>query len=383
MGKENSEKSTLKKDAPAKKTPTAKKKPATKKASDSLKMTSKTTQTPKAKTVAKTGAKKTVKTAKSKASAPKAKSASRKKKVSVKALLLKKFDGQEPTALFRPETPPKSPEDYTAPPFVSGDDEAEVARIRKLLLKKFDLSEPETGAVMSNSEPGVDDVAPPSPPPVTPPMMQKASDPMGTTIKFVLIGFALLVALVVKVSVTNRSNYYITPAKTGIDIWQGIFAPMGRERLISLENAAAPQTMQTVYSKQQIYPFIFNYYIKNADALLEKPGMPDFEGIKSYLNQAIPYAVTEKHSKLAIARLNNIDQMIFLIKADVAASKESIADYDAALDYLKQAQALDIDGSKSALINEKVAAVESAKAALEKEKAKEEEKAVEAAAPAK
>jgi hypothetical protein len=111
--------------------------------------------------------------------------------------------------------------------------------------------------------------------------------------------------------------------------------------------------------------------------------MPDFEQIKSDLNQAIPYAVTDKHHKLAIARLNNIDQMILLIKADVAASKETVADFDAALDYLSQATALDVDGSKAALIKEKVAAVESAKAVLEKEKAQAEKGTEEAAVPTK
>jgi len=147
-----------------------------------------------------------------------------------------------------------------------------------------------------------------------------------------------------------------------------------------LEDAQAPESLQTVYSKKEVYPFVFDHYVKNADELLGKPGMPDFERIKAYLNKAVPYAATKKHRKLITARLNNIDQMILLIKADVAGSKETIEDYEAALEHLKQAAALDVDGSKSALIKEKVAAVESSKAGLE-QKIEQEQKAVEEATP--
>ena len=77
----------------------------------------------------------------------------------------------------------------------------------------------------------------------------------------------------------------------------------------------------------------------------------------------------------------NIDQMIFLIKADVSATKETVADYEATLEYLKQAQALDVDGSKAALIKEKVAAAEAAKADLEKKLEQEQKAAEETTAP--
>lgn len=380
MGKDSSEKTAAKKGTSGKKAPAAKRGSTAKKISASSKTTSKSSQTPKAKGVTKTGATKTAKVANPKARPEKAKVPAKKKEIDTKALLLKKFDQWVPDVLFRPEPAPKPPETDSSPPLRSADDEAEVNRRRQLLFKKFDLSASETSPFASNIGTGAPSAPPP---PVSPPVMPKHSDPMGTTIKFALIGIALLVALVIKVSVTNRDQYYIVPTNSGVDIWQGIFAPMGRERLISLKTAESPENIRPFYTKLQVYPFIFNYYIAHADALLEKPGMPDFEQIKSYLNQAIPYAVTEKHHKLVIARLNNIDQMILLIKADVAASKETIADYEAALDYLKQAKTLDVDGSKSALIKEKMTEVESAKAALEKKKAQEEKATDHAAVPAK
>jgi hypothetical protein len=375
MEKENSEKSTPKNGASEKKTSTTPKKSATPKASTRSKTPSKTVQTPKAKTVSKAGTKKTTKAAKPRAGTQKSKAPAQGKKVDEKSLLFRKFDSWQPDELFRPKAAPKPPQNQMSPPFVSADNEAEMTRIRGLLFKKFDLETTSAGR-----EPGVET---PPPPPASPSVMPKGSDPMGTTIKFVLIGFVLIMALVVKVSATNHANYYIKPTKTGVEIWRGIFAPMGQQRLINLENAEIPESARPSYSKEEIYPFIFTHYIKQADVLLEKPGMPDFEGIKSYLNQSMPYAMTEKDRRLATARLNNIDQMIFLIKADVAASKETLADYDAALEYLRQAQALDVDGSKSVLIKEKVDAVESARAALEKESEQKEKTAEEAAPTAK
>jgi len=380
MGKESSKKTAAKKGTSEKKAPAAKRGSRAKKISASSKTTSKTSQTPKAKSVTKTGVRKTAKAANPKARPRKATVPAKKKEIDAKALLLKKFDHWVPDVLFRPEPAPKPPETDSAPPFISADDEAEGNRIRQLLFKKFELSASEPSP--SGSDIGTGAPSAP-PPPVSPPVLPKHSDPMGTTIKFALIGFALLVALVIKVSVTNRGHYYIVPTTSGVDIWQGIFAPMGKERLIRLKDAERPENIQPVYTKRQVYPFIFHYYITHADALLEKPGMPDFEEIKSYLNQAIPYAVTEKNQKRVNARVNNIDQMILLIKADVTASKETIADYEAALDYLRQAQTLDTDGIKSALIKEKMTEVESAKAALEKKQVREIEAKEDAAVPAK
>jgi hypothetical protein len=140
---------------------------------------------------------------------------------------------------------------------------------------------------------------------------------------------------------------------------------MGQEQLIVLPGAELPATIQAIYTKQEIYPYIFNFYVKKADDLLEKPGIPDFENIKENLNKAIPYGITDKLRKAAEARLNNIDQVILLYKADVSASKETLADYEAALGYLMQAADLDTDGSKADLIKKKMDAVQAAKEKLE------------------
>ena len=339
----------------AQKTTSPKKTAATKKSTSAKKTATKsktTSKTPKAKA---TAAKKPKSTAK--------KTTSR-KKVSTKALLLKKFDAPAPKNIFQVPPPGISAEEFTSPPFVAADDEAEVKRIRALLFKKFDLNAPATPKVTK------EEIAP---------VITKRSDPVSTSLKWMVVGFVLLIALVVKVSVSNRGNYYLIPMGDGVEIRQGIFAPMGQEQLIALPGAELPEATQTVYTKQEVYIYIFHYYVKKADDLLEKPGRPDFENIKRYLNMAMPYGITDKLRKAAEARLNNIDQVILLYKADVSISKETLTNYEAALGYLKQAADLDTDGSKADLIKQKIDTVQAAKAKLEEAQ----EKAASEPAPSK
>ena len=85
--------------------------------------------------------------------------------------------------------------------------------------------------------------------------------------------------------------------------------------------------------------------------------MPDFEGIKINLDKALPYAATGKLRTVAKARRNNIDVMILFYKTEVAVSKETIPDYEAALEYLTEPQALDVDGSKTDLIKQKTKSI--------------------------
>ena len=366
MAKESETKSTSKKKAVKKSTTAKKTETKPKSAPKTKKVPAKKTPAKKTASTTKRSTKKTkasTSTPKQKAAAPK------KKKVSEKDLLSKKFDTWAPEKPYRQEESASRAKDFDAPPYVTGENEAEIERKRKLLFKTFDLSEtstqePETEAIETAS---TDSHIPPPPPP--PPVMTKGSDPMATTVKLCIIGFALLIAIILKVSASNQSHYYLKPTKAGVEIWKGIFAPMGEDRLILLPGAVKPESSQAVYAKQEIYPFIFNYYVKKADELLEKPGMPDFEGIKINLNKALPYAATEKLRTVAKARRNNIDVMILLYKTEVAVSKETIPDYEAALEYLKEAQALDVDGSKTDLIKQKT---ESINASLSKLKEAEE-----------
>ena len=148
-----------------------------------------------------------------------------------------------------------------------------------------------------------------------------ATDPMDKSIKIFAGGLALIVLLLIGSSLFNSQKFYVKKVKNGIEIWQGRFSPKGEKQLISLPGIKAPETVQKIYSKNDVYPIIFSYFLNKADAFLDAPGTPDFEGMKYYINLAKPYAVTQELRDAAALRLNGMAQTLQNYKAEIAASK--------------------------------------------------------------
>jgi colicin import membrane protein len=380
MGKNSLVKSTTKgKKSAAKKKTAAKAAP---KAKTKAKAAAKVKAAPKAKPAAKTAPKpKPI---------AKAAPAPEKKPVSVKDLLKKKFPVWKPEKLYTAGPDQENLKDVAAPPFVSGPEE-EQKRIKELLLKKYDLAEikaagekaaadkaaaekaaadkaaadkaAEPEVSVSYEPPDADDTLP--------------ADPMEKGMKYLAAAFAVLILLVIGSSMINQGKYYIHSADGALEIFQGRFAPMGEKLLISLPGVQAPEKAKDIYSKTDVYPIIFNYYLEKADTFLKTPGLPDFEGIKKYLNKAMRYKTTPDSAEAVYSRLSNIDLMILLYKADVAASKPTLSDLKEAKGFLSEASRLDIDDAKLDLIHEKMDAVDKKIASL-----KAEQKGVTSPAPA-
>ena len=89
---------------------------------------------------------------------------------------------------------------------------------------------------------------------------------------------------------------------------------------------------------------------------MDVPGSPDFEGVKSYLKQALEYGSTAELAENAEGRLNNIDLLVLQYKADVAASRDTIDDLELSLKYLDEASDLDMDLLQKRRIDKKIAA---------------------------
>ena len=359
MGKNSLLKSTSK----AKKKSTAKKKAAAKaKAAPKAKVSPKTKALPKAKKAP---------AAKTKETAPK----TTQKKVSVKDLIMKKFDVWKPETLYTVSPDETDSKDLAAPPFFSGSEE-ETRRIKELLLKKFDLAEikaaaekaaaEKTAAEKTAAEPevSVSYQPPDSGDTIT-------DDPMEKAMKYLVAAFAVLIALVIGTSMMNKNKFYIHATDGALEIWQGRFAPMGEACLISLPGIQPPETIKDIYSKAEAFPLIFNYYMEKADTLLTVPGLPDFDGIKTYLNKALAYATTPAANEAVFSRLNNIELMILLYKADVSASKPTLSDLNQAKGFLSEAARLGIDDLKVNLIHQKMDAVDQQIAALKAKQAAE------------
>ena len=368
MGKNSLLKSTSK----AKKKSTAKKKAAAKaKAAPKAKVSPKTKALPKAKKAP---------AAKTKETAPK----TTQKKVSVKDLIMKKFDVWKPETLYTVSPDETDSKDLAAPPFFSGSEE-ETRRIKELLLKKFDLAEIKAAAEKAVAEKAAAEKAAAekavaektAEPEVSvsyePPDSGDTitDDPMEKAMKYLVAAFAVLIALVIGTSMMNKNKFYIHATDGALEIWQGRFAPMGEACLISLPGVQPPETIKDIYSKAEAFPLIFNYYVEKADTLLTVPGLPDFDGIKTYLNKALAYATTPAANEAVFSRLNNIELMILLYKADVSASKPTLSDLNQAKGFLSEAARLGIDDLKVNLIHQKMDAVDQQIAALKAKQAAE------------
>jgi hypothetical protein len=178
-------------------------------------------------------------------------------------------------------------------------------------------------------------------------------------VKTYFIGcFVILVTLILVTSFQNMKKYFLVARHGAVEIWKGNFSPLGRERLVILAGVQPPATIKEEYTQEEVFPMAFNYYLEKADTLMDVPGLPDFAGIKSSLNRALSYATTDEMRTLATAHTHNIDRMILLYKADVAASRGSVSGLAAARDYLKQAAALNPDEIEANLIEQKLNSID-------------------------
>ena len=321
------------------------------------------------------------------------------------SLIFKKFDSWQPDQLYVPRSEKKAA-DFSAPPFFTGKTEAETEELRALLFKKFDLKElpsqppPEKPAQKPSPEktesaipaPVSEKPSPPvkkvEPKPDTmpaeekgkkktmktektqalpaadepkkmpeeevihyqPPTPFKGADPVDRTMKFVIAGFGLLILVLIAVSASNSKSYAIKPANGGIEIWKGSFAPIGEKRFMVLSGMQAPEPLKSRYSQEEAFSLTFDYYLNKADALLDVSGIPDLEGIRQYLKTASSYATNKAQQVSVNKRLNNIDYMLLIYRADVALGKGTLDGAENAIAYLEQAGSMEPDKNQIEIV---------------------------------
>jgi len=356
MGKKSLIKSTAKK-----KTKSAKKdevKKTAKKAKVTAKAAAKAGTTAKTTAAAKTRSKKTVATAK--------------KNVSLKDLILKKFEAWKPAKIFRAAVDEEYLKNFASPPIVSGLSDEEAKKIKKLLLKKRDMATIRAEIKKEAAERKAAEKAAAEKAAVERETAKKSAAEREAaekaTMKKVIIGlasgFIILVALIFSASSSNNSKYYIKE-KTGIlEIWQGRYAPLGEERMMTLPGVPLPEQINAVYSESEVFPLIFNYYIDKADAISDMSDTPDYVAIKSYLNEALLFATTGDLRKKVYSRLNNIKFNDLMYKAGVSESRGAISDLDEAMRYLNKASLLKVDAGKSDVVKQKIESIKEQKAEM-------------------
>lgn len=394
MGKKSLIKSTDKKKDESQKKETSAKKSTPKKSTATTKKTTKEStpakkaSPPKKITAKKTTAKKSVKAA------------------TIKELIFKQFEPltKQPAPAPAPTTQSAIPD---APEWIASDDPQERKRLRALLAAKFSMADikasakapepqaapekvkqPELSAEKPATPPAADTVstapsssaadvsqpvAPQKTAPAKPSMAPETSfdiglpetDPVKKMLKYGIVAVVVLFLLLVGASFKNSSKYYIVTQKDAIEIWRGRFSPTGRQRLILLHGVSAPGDSDAVYSKNHIFPLIFQYYLDKADAFLEVQEIPDYEMIKDYLAKAEAYAVNTEMKDDITVRRNNIDLITLLYKIDVSIRKGTAESLDQAAQLVKKAGRLTTHAAQSQLLADKTAEIKERRAALE------------------
>ncbi len=309
------------------------------------------------------------------------------KKRSIKELTFLKFEALAP-ADRKLSVPKPTGAPPTAPPLIATEDSKEAGRLRALLVKKFSMAEIKASAkAPSPKQPVVDTPVPevekprseptvktakddapkaPEPKPAPKPVEQSAyitvepkapeaqSDPVTRLAKIAVAAAVLLIFILLAVSANNSSKYYIKPIDNAIEIWKGDFSPKDKTFFMVLHGAQVPEPLMDVYSKKEVFPLVFNYYIEKSDTLLEVEGLPDFEGIRKYLHKAEDFAVTNEMKLMVKDRLNTISRMILLYKADVAISKNTEDSLESAIEMLKDAGKLTPSAMQAEEITQKI-----------------------------
>ena len=392
-------KTTKAKTAGASKAAPKAKKAATKKAAPKAKKTAKKKAAPKTKKAAATKTKKAVKKA---APAKPKKAAAKKKPLTRKELVFKKFEAPKPGKLYTPSQPKETPAAITSPPYFAATDEAELKRLQGIQFRRYSAADLKTAADKAEVDKAAAEKAPTEKAAaekaaaeqaaaeraaakiaaaekaaaeaevrekveaevevgvsyVQPPATPAPADPVAKMFKYGIAGFAAIILLLIATSMTNTVNYYLKAENGSLEIWQGRFAPMGQDRLIVLSGMEAPEPIKEVYSKNDVYPLVFNFYVAKADELLAMPGMPDYEGIRDYLHKAQEYAATPELRSAVYSRLDSIEFMTLMIKTNVAVQKRTVESLEEALGYLRETRALELDEEQAALVASKTAAVQ-------------------------
>ncbi len=199
-------------------------------------------------------------------------------------------------------------------------------------------------------------------------------------LKFGLIGFGVIVLLLIMSSYSNTKNYYITEKDGVITIERGTFTPMGTTVLLSVSGVPMPEPPQEVYGWQEAYRLMYQHYINAADKLLEAPGIPDTAALSAQLGLAVKYAPNRELRDDARSRLVGMRAQILMHKAQASLQRRTIESALAAIEFLEEANRLDLSEGEVALVQERTAEAETILADLEAAKAEAERQAAEEAA---
>ncbi|MFZ5572561.1 MAG: hypothetical protein ACOZF0_19340, partial [Thermodesulfobacteriota bacterium] len=179
----------------------------------------------------------------------------------------------------------------------------------------------------------------------------------GAMNKMVFTLAACVVGIVIPIiiaSFMNSMNYSLKKVDGALELWQGSFAPVGEYRMVTMPGAVLPEPAKESYTKMEAYPLVCQYYLEKADAIEDATSIPDFERIRSDLDQARTYAITQPLREAVYARFVRIDFILLVYKADVAAGLNTKEGYAEAIAYLESAAGLEIGEAEAEMVKRKI-----------------------------
>ena len=99
---------------------------------------------------------------------------------------------------------------------------------------------------------------------------------------------------------------------------------------------------------------MFHYYLQKADDVLDSQSLPDFRAINNYLNTASEFILTDQMQQAVLMRMNAIEQLTFLYKADIAINRGTPHSLELAIQYLNDAKGLTHDSAQRQVIEERL-----------------------------
>ncbi len=334
-----------------------------------------------------------------------------KKKFSVKELVMKKFDCYKPEKLFTVSEDEKTKENFSAPPFVPDSDQEKAKLIKDLLLRKYDIKEIRAAGEKAAAEKKAAEKAKAEKETAEKAAAEKAkaekeaaekaaaekraaakaaleeeaakkaeeekaanlraaeekiaaeqkaeADQAKKTIITLAACFILVFAPVLATCISNSGKYYIKEYKGEVEIWQGKFAPIGSEQIVVMDGMKAPEKVKEVYSKNEVYHIIFNYYLNRSTHRANYAELPDFKSLKSDLSKAMAYASNKQDREIVKKRLAKIDLAAIIYKIDSTAHKGSTPeDLKAAKKYLRKAKGLYLDKNDALMLENKISSID-------------------------
>ena len=241
-------------------------------------------------------------------------------------------------------------------------------KTRKLLFKRFDEgpSKPAQKEDVPKDERATETLESkvkkeqPSPPTYAPP----PQEPMDKTLKYAIGAFAVVIAILLMASVSNSNKFYFKQNEQMVELWRGRFAPMGEAIVASFSDPKILESLprQDSYSKNQAFGALCGYFVNMADEILDSGETPDLKAAKSYLTHASKYAASDSQRRAVRMRLNSIDFLVLLGKADFALGKGTAPDFEAARGYLAGAIPFASTNLQKDVLTKRLAAIEYAMA---------------------